>query len=411
MDNLPRKKLAELVGRFGRDIATDARRCEAILRDLCPECKREIFILVSAAKESVPAELLGSSSGLPKEVLLSRLSKRLHENLGVAENLARWAVESWSLALGVADSKDFRFPFKCPGCAAVGSVASRLAGQTIRCPKCKQAIRISSDGRTASISKSDTQAAESVTMQSSVETARAPASPVTPAAGVPQEDDLFSDFPRVSAEEILRQTVRRVLADGIVSEEERAEVHKLRTDLGISRDVAARIVSEIQTEMGLAQQGTKVSSVSTAPVAPQPAPVSLAQAVQSVIAEVSRRIQDHTNCYFWPNIPADKMRNAVSKYAPLSAGETVLFLYDNTVWGGAKDGAVVTDHAVYAHDMGSSPKSVRIADISSVSAQNGVFSGKVFVNGGDFLTLNLDNRQLVISILSELRDLAGRLAR
>ena len=106
MDDLPRRKLIELVGRFGRDVANDARRCEALLKDFCPQCKREVFVLISAAKELVPIELLGSSSGMPKQVLISRLSKRLHDNLGVAEGFARWAVESWALALEVVTIDD-----------------------------------------------------------------------------------------------------------------------------------------------------------------------------------------------------------------------------------------------------------------------------------------------------------------
>jgi hypothetical protein len=43
---------------------------------------------------------------MPKQVLISRLSKRLHENLAVAEGFARWAVESWALALGVVTLAD-----------------------------------------------------------------------------------------------------------------------------------------------------------------------------------------------------------------------------------------------------------------------------------------------------------------
>ena len=49
MQDIVRIKLAELVGRFGLDLCNDARRCEALLRDLCGDHKREINALVSAA--------------------------------------------------------------------------------------------------------------------------------------------------------------------------------------------------------------------------------------------------------------------------------------------------------------------------------------------------------------------------
>ena len=93
MQDIVHDKLAELVGRFGLDLCNDARRCEALLRDVCNEHKREINALVSAARDGVGSELRQSSAGVPKELIIARLTKRLHENFGLAEDLARWAVE------------------------------------------------------------------------------------------------------------------------------------------------------------------------------------------------------------------------------------------------------------------------------------------------------------------------------
>jgi uncharacterized protein YegL len=116
MDDLPRQKLIELIRRYGREIAGDARRCEALLHDACPQHKREVVMLVSAAKESVGIELLKNASGLPTAVLLARLARGLHDNLGMAEDFARWAVESWASALGIAvpDSERIQNLENCP---------------------------------------------------------------------------------------------------------------------------------------------------------------------------------------------------------------------------------------------------------------------------------------------------------
>ena len=103
MSDVACHKLAEIVARYGRDLGDDPRRCEALLRDVCgQQYKREIFVLVSAARERVPAQLQQSSSGVPAEVVLLRLIQHLHDNLGLSEDLARWAVESWAFALGAA---------------------------------------------------------------------------------------------------------------------------------------------------------------------------------------------------------------------------------------------------------------------------------------------------------------------
>ncbi len=101
MDDLPRQKLGELIARYGHALSDDPRRTGALLRDFCGEYKREIFVLVSALREQVAVDLLASQGSVPREVLLAQLTRRLQDNLALAEDAARWAVESWALALGV----------------------------------------------------------------------------------------------------------------------------------------------------------------------------------------------------------------------------------------------------------------------------------------------------------------------
>ncbi len=114
--DVPRVKLLELVGRFGPGLSRDARQCKALLADVCNnQYRAECAVLVAAAEEGVAGELLGSSSGLPTEVLLGRLSDRLHANRGVADELARWSVESWAVALGVAGGGSTLAKFKMDG--------------------------------------------------------------------------------------------------------------------------------------------------------------------------------------------------------------------------------------------------------------------------------------------------------
>jgi WD40 repeat protein len=101
MNDLPRQKLSELVATYGRSLASDARRTEGLLRDFCGQYKREIFALVNAMREGVPGDLMTSQGRMPTQVLLAQLTQRLHDNLALTQEAARWAVESWALALGV----------------------------------------------------------------------------------------------------------------------------------------------------------------------------------------------------------------------------------------------------------------------------------------------------------------------
>ncbi len=84
---------------YGPALCEDPRRVEALLRDLCGGGRKEIFILVGALRERVTVDLLGWPPGVPRELLLARLAGRLAADLGFAPQIARWAVETWALAL------------------------------------------------------------------------------------------------------------------------------------------------------------------------------------------------------------------------------------------------------------------------------------------------------------------------
>jgi hypothetical protein len=100
MEELPRQILADIITRYGQTVC-EGPSLQGLLSDYCKgQYRREIFVLVSALRERVAADLLAASEGSPKEILLARLTQRLVENLGFTSEVARWAVESWALALG-----------------------------------------------------------------------------------------------------------------------------------------------------------------------------------------------------------------------------------------------------------------------------------------------------------------------
>jgi hypothetical protein len=106
MSDVPRQTLRDLIAKYGRDLCSDAGRCEGLLRDLCGSYRREINILVSALEERVPLDLLAAHNSVPRELLLARLTKRLEDQLGLTEEAAQWAVDSWALALGVITDRE-----------------------------------------------------------------------------------------------------------------------------------------------------------------------------------------------------------------------------------------------------------------------------------------------------------------
>jgi hypothetical protein len=101
MNELPRRKLLEIVAKRGRSIIENPRRLEGLLRDYCGEHRREISVLVMAVEEHAVLDMLAASASLPRKVLLARLTQRLCDNLALSEAAAIWSIESWALALGL----------------------------------------------------------------------------------------------------------------------------------------------------------------------------------------------------------------------------------------------------------------------------------------------------------------------
>ncbi|MFA6363363.1 HEAT repeat domain-containing protein [Methanoregula sp.] len=103
MKDSARTTLARLVARYGVSVAHDPNRCEGLLRDTCPECSREIFVLTHAVRQHVTDDLLAPRHTLPLSLTEGFLAKRLEDELGFSTDVARWAVISWAEALGLAD--------------------------------------------------------------------------------------------------------------------------------------------------------------------------------------------------------------------------------------------------------------------------------------------------------------------
>lgn len=67
---------------------------------------------------------------------------------------------------------------------------------------------------------------------------------------------------------------------------------------------------------------------------------------------VNNFVDTSSNLFFRDNIPEKKLTNAIAKYASNVDSSRVVFLYDDTVFGSAKDGFLITDSALYYHYIG-----------------------------------------------------------
>jgi hypothetical protein len=112
------------------------------LKDYCGAYRREISALVGAMEERIPLELKSSwQRAMTPEAMRARLVQRLEENRGLAPDVAGWAVDAWSYALGVGLARrSDRVQAAVMGTSSVGAAASLPGGES-----CPAATGVASD--------------------------------------------------------------------------------------------------------------------------------------------------------------------------------------------------------------------------------------------------------------------------
>ncbi len=84
--------------------------------------------------------------------------------------------------------------------------------------------------------------------------------------------------------------------------------------------------------------------------------------------------------YVMPHVPDDKRRNAIEDYGQGMAPEEVLALYDATLTGNAKDGALfAADRFVFQNTNLEAPQTVRYRDLVGIAEKRRLLGGRKVV--------------------------------
>jgi ABC-type phosphate/phosphonate transport system substrate-binding protein len=108
LDNATRDILRSLVAELGSDVNEHTQKWRGYLTDRMAAYRLERQALITALNEHVPEELMSSQSAVQPQAQVERLTQRMVESLGLQPEVARWAVESWALALGVMQPQDLK---------------------------------------------------------------------------------------------------------------------------------------------------------------------------------------------------------------------------------------------------------------------------------------------------------------
>jgi len=91
----------------------------------------------------------------------------------------------------------------------------------------------------------------------------------------------------------------------------------------------------------------------------------LEQSGHPLIAVIEGYIAGKDNVFIAPNIPPDKLSNALSQYAKVEEEEKVIALIDTTIRGSAKDGIAFTEKRVMWKTMWAEPDFIDYSDINT----------------------------------------------
>lgn len=105
----------------------------------------------------------------------------------------------------------------------------------------------------------------------------------------------------------------------------------------------------------------------------------------------------YDNVYIKPNIPPKKLTNALT-YASGVQPNDVILLIDDTVFGGAKDGVLLTSEAIYCHELMGPKKRISLSDIEEI----GMDKAKILINGNVFYDATVIGHITLLTITSRI---------
>ncbi len=149
-------------------------------------------------------------------------------------------------------------------------------------------------------------------------------------------------------------------------------------------------------------------SVTLSPPPPPKVPASqksTSGTIFDIVSSFSVRCKD-SKIFFAPNIPANKLSNALLAFANGVDPNEVCLLVDDTVFGNSKDGFIITQTHLYCKGLNAlEGKSVDISNIRSVALTHGTIFSDLFINDNKFCSFSQSdkaNREIVAQIIQAL---------
>jgi len=127
--------------------------------------------------------------------------------------------------------------------------------------------------------------------------------------------------------------------------------------------------------------------------------------ISTIVNKYREKIKDD-KIFFAPYIPNKKLRNAMNSYASGVNAAEVLLLVDNTVFGSAKAGMLITTSCIYFAEPFGESQFLDTDKIISIDADFGIVSTDISFNNGKqtFFLNQISNKKIkiLVELLREL---------
>ena len=171
------------------------------------------------------------------------------------------------------------------------------------------------------------------------------------------------------------------------------------------RKIAAKIARKLSLPPNIIDQIIEVSSATLQEMGIEISKNVSTKILKDKINTVIAQYSSYTSNTFFikPDIPDQKISNAIKTYAQDAKKEDVLILIDDTFWGGAEDGTLLTYDTLYLHEKFQKPKSFPLSLINFIDNDgNDLYINDVKVFSGTLI----DKKELekLVKIVEEIID-------
>ena len=202
----------------------------------------------------------------------------------------------------------------------------------------------------------------------------------------------------VAAEDKLTALVKKSKADGVLDANEAIEVFLSASSYLALNPKHAKISAMLDKLKGRLSKKEFLAGASAQLI--EKLPVKLRSSPANELIAALRSL-DESRLQFKPKIDPSKLANALDCYGSGVAPESVLALYDDTIFRGAKDGFFITQDGIYWHNQFAAPAMLSFEDIQSVTFSEGWATTAVVINDAEINISMADNKNRFVRGFAE----------